>query len=126
MDGRSFGRPFHLSISIDMQALAFTGLHHRRIQAAADSALAVTFRLPRVFLAGPLFALAADLSIAKLSRFFPFLISAALLLQGDGGGQAFDVVDLRHSHLMEQTPRIGGDGFEIPPLRLRIERAEGQ
>ena len=27
---------------------------------------------------------------------------------------------------MKQTPRIGRDGFEIPPLRLRVERAERQ
>jgi hypothetical protein len=38
------------------------------------------FRLPRVFLAEPLFAFAADLSIAKSSRFFPALIWAAIHL----------------------------------------------
>ncbi len=51
---------------------------------------------------------------------------AALLLQGDGRGQTLDLVDLRHGHLVEKPPRVGRHGFEITPLRLRVERAESQ
>ena len=50
----------------------------------------------------------------------------ALLLQGHRRGQAVDLVDLGHAQLVEQPPGVGGDRFEIPPLRLRVERAEGQ
>src|SRR3954451_16970285 len=46
-------------------------------QAADASALSVAFCLRRDFLAVRPFPFAADLSMAKSSRFFPFLISAA-------------------------------------------------
>ena len=49
-----------------------------------------------------------------------------MLLKRDGGGQAIDGVHFRHSHLMKQAPGVGGDRFEIPPLRLRIEGPESQ
>ncbi len=50
----------------------------------------------------------------------------ALLLQGHGRGQAVDLVDLRHRHLVKKPPRVGRHGFKVTPLRLRVERAEGQ
>ncbi len=50
----------------------------------------------------------------------------ALLLQGNGRRQAIDFINLGNRHLMKETPRIRRDGFEIPPLRLRIERSKGQ
>ena len=50
----------------------------------------------------------------------------ALLLQGHGRRQAVDLVDLGHAQLVEQPPGVGGDRFEVPPLRLGVERAEGQ
>src|SRR3954465_2707881 len=46
-------------------------------QAADASALSVAFCLRRDFLPGRPLPFAADLSMAKSSRFFPFLISAA-------------------------------------------------
>ena len=51
---------------------------------------------------------------------------AALLLQGHGRRQAVDAVDFRHRHLVKQAPRIRRDGFQITPLRFRIQRAKGQ
>ena len=51
---------------------------------------------------------------------------AAGLLQGDGGWQARDLVDVGHAHLLDQAPRVRRDGFQVTPLRLREDRAEGQ
>ena len=50
----------------------------------------------------------------------------ALLLQGHGRRQAIDFGDFGHAHLIEQPPGVGGDRFEIAPLGLGIEGAEGQ
>ena len=50
----------------------------------------------------------------------------ALLLQRHRGRQPVDRVHLGHGHLMEQPPGVGRDRLEIPPLRLGVERAEGQ
>ena len=50
----------------------------------------------------------------------------ALLLQRHGRRQSLDFVDLGNGHLMKQTPRIRGNGFEIPSLRFRVEGAECQ
>ena len=51
---------------------------------------------------------------------------SALLLQRDGRRETVDLVDLGDAHLVEQPPRIRRDRFQIPPLRLRVERAEGE
>ena len=51
---------------------------------------------------------------------------AALLLKRHGRRQAVDLVDLGHGHLVKQPPGIGRHRFQIAPLRLGVERAEGQ
>jgi hypothetical protein len=51
---------------------------------------------------------------------------AALLLQRHRGRQALDAVEVRHADLVDQAARIGRDRFEVAPLRLGIQRAEGQ
>jgi hypothetical protein len=51
---------------------------------------------------------------------------AALLLQGDRGRQPVDGIDRGHAHLVDEPARIRRDRFEIAPLRLGVERAEGQ
>jgi hypothetical protein len=52
--------------------------------------------------------------------------SAAVLLEGHRRGQAVDRVELGDARLVDQPPRVWGHGFEVPPLRLRVERPEGQ
>ncbi len=51
---------------------------------------------------------------------------AALLLQGYGRRQAFDGIHIRHADLVDQPAGIGRQGFQVTPLRLGVERAEGQ
>jgi hypothetical protein len=49
-----------------------------------------------------------------------------LLLQRDGRRQPVDLVDVRHTHLMEEPARVRRDRLEIAALRLGVQRAEGQ
>jgi hypothetical protein len=49
-----------------------------------------------------------------------------LLLKRNSGGQTVDGIHFRHSHLVKQAPGVGGDRFEIPPLRFRVEGPESQ
>ena len=51
---------------------------------------------------------------------------AALLLQRHRRRQAVDGVDLGHADLVDQPARIGRHRLEVAPLRLGVERAEGQ
>jgi hypothetical protein len=52
--------------------------------------------------------------------------AAATLLQRNGRRQSLDIVDIRGPGLIEQSPRIGRDGFQVAPLRLGIEGTEGE
>ena len=56
----------------------------------------------------------------------PGVPARGLLFDGYGGGQADDVVHLRFLHLLQELPRIGGQGFHVPPLAFRVDRIEGQ
>ena len=47
-----------------------------------------------------------------------------LLFQRDGGGQSFDLVDVRLVHLREELAGVGGKGFHIPALAFRIDDVE--
>ncbi len=51
---------------------------------------------------------------------------ATALLQGDGGGQAGDLADLRRAGLLQEPAGVRGDGLEVAALRLGVERAEGE
>jgi hypothetical protein len=51
---------------------------------------------------------------------------ASLLLQCHRRRQADDVVDVGHRHLVEQPARVGRDRFEVAPLRLGVQGAEGE
>jgi hypothetical protein len=50
----------------------------------------------------------------------------ALLLQGDCWRQARNVIDVRHRHLMKQTPCIRGYRLQIAALSFRIQRSKRQ
>jgi hypothetical protein len=51
---------------------------------------------------------------------------AALLLQSYRRRQPLNLIHLRRTDLMKKAPRIRRDRFQIPPLRLGVERAERQ
>ncbi len=49
-----------------------------------------------------------------------------LLLDGDGGRQALDMVDIGLLHQFEELPGIGRQRFDIAALALGIDRVEGE
>ena len=49
-----------------------------------------------------------------------------LLVDGDGGRQAFDEVDVGFVHLSEELTRVGGQGFHVAALSLGENRIEGE
>ncbi len=51
---------------------------------------------------------------------------APLLLQGHRGRQAFDGIDIRHAHLIDQASRIRRHGFEIAALCFGVQRRKRQ
>ena len=56
----------------------------------------------------------------------PGILAGGLLVDGDGGGEAVDVVHVGLLHLPQEHPGIGGQGLHIPPLSLRVDGVEGQ
>ena len=48
------------------------------------------------------------------------------LLDGDGGRQAVDQIDVGFFHLLEKLPRVGRQRLDVPPLALRVDRVEGE
>ena len=54
------------------------------------------------------------------------VVGGGLLLDGDGRGQALDVVDVRLLHDRQELPGIGREGLHIAPLALGIDGVEGQ
>ncbi len=48
------------------------------------------------------------------------------LLDGDGGRDAGDRIDLRLLHLVDELPRVGVEAVEVAPLALAEEDIEGQ
>ena len=49
-----------------------------------------------------------------------------LLLDGDGGRQAVDVVDVGLLHHLEELARIGRQAFDVAALALGIDGVEGE
>ena len=54
------------------------------------------------------------------------VVRGGLLLDGDGRGQALDVVDVRLLHDRQELPGIGREGFHVAPLALGIDGVEGE
>ena len=52
--------------------------------------------------------------------------AGGFLVDGDGGGEAVDVVHIGLFHLAQEHPGVGGEGLHIPPLALGIDGVEGQ
>ncbi len=54
------------------------------------------------------------------------VMRSGLLLDGDGGGEPLDQIDIGLLHQLQELPRIGGERFNIAPLPLGIQRIESK
>ena len=54
------------------------------------------------------------------------VLAGGLLGDGDGGGQAGDLVDIGFFHLAEKLARVGRKRGNVAALALGVERIEGQ
>ncbi len=52
--------------------------------------------------------------------------AGALLVDGDGGGEALDVVDVGLLHLAEELAGVGGEGLDVAALALGVDGVEGE
>jgi hypothetical protein len=48
------------------------------------------------------------------------------LLDGDGGRQAVDLIDVRLLHHLQELPRVSGEALDVAALALGIDRVEGE
>ena len=48
------------------------------------------------------------------------------LLDGDGGGEAIDGVDVGALHLIEKLAGVGGEGFDVAALAFGVDGVEGE
>ncbi len=48
------------------------------------------------------------------------------LLDGDGGGEAVDGVDVGALHLVEELAGVGGEGFDVAALAFGVDGVEGE
>jgi hypothetical protein len=48
------------------------------------------------------------------------------LLDGDGGRDAFNGIDIRLVHTVEKLPHLGREGLDIAALALGVERVESE
>ena len=54
------------------------------------------------------------------------IVAGGLLLDGNGGREALDQVDIRLFHQLQELPRVGRQRFDVAPLAFGVERVEGQ
>ena len=54
------------------------------------------------------------------------VLGGGLLVDGDGGGQAVDVVHVRLLHLAQEHAGVGGEGLHIAALALGVDGVKGQ
>ena len=48
------------------------------------------------------------------------------LVDGDGGREALDEIDVGLVHLAQELAGVGGEGFDVAALALGVDRVEGQ
>ena len=53
-------------------------------------------------------------------------MGGALLVDGDGGGEALDVLDVGFLHAPEELAGVGGKGLDVPALALGVDGIEGE
>ena len=56
----------------------------------------------------------------------PRVVAGALLLDGNGGREPFDRIDVGLAHLFKELTGIGGERFDVASLPLGIDGVEGQ
>ena len=54
------------------------------------------------------------------------VLARGLLVDGDGGREALDVVHVRLFHLAEELAGVGGEGFDVAALPFGVERVKGE
>ena len=54
------------------------------------------------------------------------VLAGGLLIDGDGRGQALDVIHVGLVHLPQEHTGVGGQALHIPPLTLGIDGVKGQ
>ena len=54
------------------------------------------------------------------------VFGGGLLVDGDGGTQALDIVHIRLVHLPQEHPGVGTEGFHIAALALGVNGVEGK
>ncbi len=54
------------------------------------------------------------------------VLGGGLLIDGDGGGEALNIVHIRLFHLSQELAGIGGKAFHIAPLAVGVKGVEGQ
>jgi hypothetical protein len=54
------------------------------------------------------------------------ILADRFLLDGDGGGEPLDHVDVGLLHLLEELAGVGGERLHVPPLPLGVDRVEGK
>ena len=52
------------------------------------------------------------------------VVADAFLVDGDGGRQAFDLIDVRLFHLAEELARVRAEALDVAPLSFRVDRVE--
>ena len=52
--------------------------------------------------------------------------AGAPLVDGDGGREAFDVVDVGLLHLAEELAGVGGEGLDVASLAFGVDGVEGE
>ena len=53
-------------------------------------------------------------------------MTCALLVDGDGGAEALDVVDVGLLHAAEELAGVGGEGLDVAALALGVDGVEGE
>ena len=56
----------------------------------------------------------------------PGVAAGTLLIDGDGGRQAVDLVDVRLLHLAQELPRVRRQALDIASLALGVDGVEGE
>ena len=54
------------------------------------------------------------------------VVAGGLLLDGDGGRQALDQVDIRLFHQLQELPGVGRERLHVPALPFGVQGVEGQ
>ena len=54
------------------------------------------------------------------------VVPSTLLVDGDGGAEALDVVDVGLLHAAEELSGVGGEGLDVAALALGVDGVEGE